>query len=43
LVADVNTLQMDKIAPNREDMFLKHNMTLAAHVVNQKFNVLYVG
>lgn len=43
LVADVNTLQMDKIANNREDMFLKHNMTLAAHVVNQKFNVLYVG
>jgi hypothetical protein len=36
-------MQLDKIALNREDMFLKNNMTLAAHVVNQKFNVLYVG
>jgi len=43
LEADINTMQLDKIANNREDMFIKHNMTLAAHVVNQKFNVLYVG
>lgn len=43
LAADVNVMQIDKIALNREDMFLKNNMTLAAHVVNQKFNVLYVG
>lgn len=43
LAADVNVMQLDKIALNREDMFLKNNMTLAAHVVNQKFNVLYVG
>lgn len=43
LVADVNTMQIDKIANNREDMFLKNNMTIAAHVANQKFNVLYVG
>ena len=43
LLADVNTMQIDKIANNREDMFLKNNMTLAAHVANQKFNVLYVG
>ena len=43
LVADINTMQVDKIANNREDMFIKNNMTLAAHVVNQKFNVLYVG
>jgi len=43
LESDVNTMQLDKIANNREDMFIKHNMTLAAHVVNQKFNVLYVG
>jgi hypothetical protein len=43
LASDVNVMQMDKIALNREDMFLKNNMTLAAHVVNQKFNVLYVG
>lgn len=43
LESDVNTMQLDKIANNREDMFVKHNMTLQAHVVNQKFNVLYVG
>lgn len=43
LQSDVNTMMLDKIANNREDMFIKHNMTVAAHVVNQKFNVLYVG
>jgi hypothetical protein len=43
LVSDINTMQMEKIANNREDMFLKNNMTIAAHVANQKFNVLYVG
>lgn len=43
LESDVNVLEMNKIANNREDMFIKHNMTIAAHVVNQKFNVLYVG
>lgn len=43
LLADVNTMQIDKIAANREDMFLKNNMTIAAHVTNQEFNVLYVG
>lgn len=43
LESDINLLEMNKIANNREDMFIKHNMTIAAHVVNQKFNVLYVG
>lgn len=43
LVADVNTMEINKIANNQEKMFLKNNMTLAAHVVNQKFNVLYIG
>lgn len=43
LLADINTMQIDKIANNREDMFIKNNMTIAAHVRNQKFNVLYVG
>jgi hypothetical protein len=28
LVADINTVQLDKIALNREDMFIKNNMTL---------------
>ncbi len=43
LVADINTMVIDKIANNREDMFVKHIFTLAAHVANQKWNVLYVG
>jgi hypothetical protein len=43
LLSDLNTVQMDKIALNREDMFIKNNMTLTAHVVNQRFNVLYAG
>lgn len=43
LVADVNRLEMNVIANNREDMFIKHNMTLEAHVANQAYNVLYVG
>jgi hypothetical protein len=43
LESDINLLEMNKIANNREDMFIKHNMTIATHVVNQKFNVLYVG
>ena len=43
LASDINLMQIEKIANNREDMFLKNNMTIAAHVVNQKFNVLYVG
>jgi len=43
LASDINLMQLEKIANNREDMFIKHNMTIAAHVVNQKFNVLYVG
>lgn len=43
LVADVNEMKMDKIANNREDMFLKNIMTLRPHVANQVFNVLYVG
>lgn len=43
LTSDINTLKMDKIAANREDMFLKTILTEGAHVANQKFNVLYVG
>lgn len=43
LVSDNNTLKIDKIAENREDMFIKSVMTIGAHVANQKFNVLYVG
>lgn len=43
LTSDVNKMKMDKIANNREDMFLKNIMSIGAHVANQKFNVLYVG
>jgi len=43
LVSDNNTMNIDKIALNREDMFIKSIMTIGAHVANQKFNVLYVG
>lgn len=43
LVADINTLVIDKIAANREDMFMKTNFTESTHVANQVFNVLYVG
>lgn len=43
LVADVNTMQVEKLAANREDWFLKNNMTIIPHVANQAFNTLYVG
>lgn len=43
LTSDVNMMKMEKIANNREDMFLKNVMSIGAHVANQKFNVLYVG
>ena len=43
LASDVNNIKVDVIAANREDMFIKSNMTIAAHVVNQAWNVLYVG
>lgn len=43
LASDINLMQIDKIQNNREDMFIKNNMTIAAHIANQRFNVLYVG
>lgn len=43
LLADINAMVIDKIANNREDMFVKHIFTIAAHVGNQKYNVLYLG
>jgi hypothetical protein len=43
LQSDVNKMEINKIAANREDMFIKHNMTIAAHIGNQAMNVLYVG
>lgn len=43
LLSDVNTMKVDYLAANSEQMFIKNNVTIAAHVVNQKFNVLYAG
>lgn len=43
LASDVSTVVIDKIANNREDRFVKSIMTIAAHVGQQAFNVLYVG
>jgi len=43
LANDNNTMKIDKIAENREDMFIKSVLSIGAHVANQKFNVLYVG
>lgn len=43
LVSDVTLVKMDKIAANRDDMFLKTEATITAHVANQRFNVLYAG
>jgi len=43
LLSDLNELKIDKIANNREDMFIKAIMTLGAHVIRQSVNVLYVG
>lgn len=43
LISDLNYMEVNKIANNREDMFIKNMFTLFAHVVNQKFNVLYLG
>jgi len=43
LVADINRMEINKIANNREDMFVKHIFTIAAHVARQANNVLYLG
>lgn len=43
LLSDLNYMEGNKIALNRDDQFIKNVFTLAAHVVNQKYNVLYLG
>lgn len=43
LISDINYMEINKIANNRDDMFVKNVLTLFAHVVNQAVNVLYVG
>lgn len=43
LVSDLNYMEINKIANNRDDMFVKHVFSQFTHVVNQAVNVLYVG
>lgn len=43
LLSDLNLLNIDKIANNREDMFYKAIFTELAWVVRQKNKVLYLG
>lgn len=43
LSSDINKMEINKIANNREDYFVKHIFTIFAHVMNQAYNVLYLG
>lgn len=43
LISDINQMKVDKIANNQDKNFLKVVYTQATHVVNQAFNVLYLG
>lgn len=43
LEADINRMEINKITNNREDYFVKHIFTIFAHVMNQSYNVLYLG
>lgn len=43
LLSDINYMEVNKIANNRDDQFIKNVFTLFAHVVNQRYNVLYLG
>jgi hypothetical protein len=43
LMSDINYCEINKIANNRDDMFVKHVFTIFAHVSNQSMNVLYLG
>jgi hypothetical protein len=43
LLNDINYMEINKVANNQDNMFIKNVFTLAAHVVNQKYNVLYLG
>jgi hypothetical protein len=43
LLSDINRMEINKIANNREDMFVKNIFTIAAHVARQANNVLYIG
>lgn len=43
LESDIAKMEINKIANNREDYFVKHIFTIFAHCMNQSYNVLYLG
>ena len=43
LISDFNKMEINKIANNREDMFVKNIFNIGVHVGRQATNVLYVG
>jgi hypothetical protein len=43
LLADYNQMKIDYVANNQDNMFIKSVISIGSHVVNQRFNVLYVG
>lgn len=43
LLADIQKMEVNKVSPTQDMMFTKHVFTQAAHVMNQKYNVLYIG
>jgi hypothetical protein len=43
LTSDVNLMKVDKIAENREDMFIKSIGTVTPYIGQQATNVLYIG
>lgn len=43
LLSDINMFKVDRVASNQETWFVKHVMTIFAHVSLQSMNVLYLG
>ncbi len=43
LISDINHMEINKIANNREDYFVKHIFTLGVYIARQSNNVLYLG
>lgn len=43
LLSDIGFVEINKVVNNQDTMFIKTVFTLAAHVVNQKYSVLYIG
>lgn len=43
LLSDIAFMEINRVAPNQEMLFVKNVFTEASHIVNQKYNVLYLG